>query len=238
MFPLGKVLIQCCRHSSSQQQVKRLIRGQEVTDADEEEWKEYATLMKRQNDGACFIPSATPSASSTSPPSSTAQDATTFQTSIIYSSSAGESPSPSETLSPTETPPPESSPLGFLPDYLTQPESLQDWGAFNKIDWQFFATDYGKTVDCRTDPAYHEERDIDRIKEGPWYPGGEFNLKLFGEDCQYKNSGNNPGRLFCGSKEIECKDDPADKNPSDPNAEKGNYKCGDKTRQPVFTCAY
>lgn len=86
--------------------MKRLIRGREVTDADEEEWKEYAALMKRQNDGVCFMSSATLSASSTSPPSSTTQDPTTLQTSIIPSSSALETPSASGSPPPSETPSP------------------------------------------------------------------------------------------------------------------------------------
>lgn len=143
-----------------------------------------------------------------------------------------------------DSPPPEDPPkgptkaLGIVADFMTQLKSLEGMAAFNKLDWQFFATEYGKTVDCRTDPVYHEERDIDRTKTATWFPGGAFKLKLFGEDCQYKNSGDNPGRLFCGSREIECKDDPADKNPLDLKTKKGNYECGDKTRQPVFTCPY
>jgi hypothetical protein len=32
--------------------------------------------------------------------------------------------------------------------------------------------------------------------------------------------------------------DPADKDPNDSAADKGNYMCGDYTRQPVFVCPY
>jgi hypothetical protein len=105
------------------------------------------------------------------------------------------------------------------------------------LDWQFFTTDYRKKVECRSDWVYHENREW--ATDSPTtYPGGTFNLRLFDEDCQYKNSGDNAGKLFCGDKTIDCVDDPADKNPSDPNADKGSYQCGDKWRQPVFTCAY
>lgn len=105
------------------------------------------------------------------------------------------------------------------------------------LDWQFFATDYGKKIECRSDPVYHEER-----KRAPgdatMYPGGTFNLTLFDEECQYKNSGDNTGKLFCSDKTIDGINDPADKNPSDVHADKGNYRCGEKWRQSVFTCAY
>jgi hypothetical protein len=105
------------------------------------------------------------------------------------------------------------------------------------LDWQFFATDYGKKVECRSDWALRETRKI-APKGSTMHRGGSFNLKLFDQNCQYKNSGDNTGKLYCGDKTIDCVDDPAYKDPSSPTADKGNYKCGNRWRQPVFTCAY
>lgn len=63
-------------------------------------------------------------------------------------------------------------------------------------------------------------------------PGGTFNLRLFDEDCKYNKSGDNTGKLSCGDRAIHCVDDPADKDPLDPTADKGNYRCGLRRRQP------
>ncbi|KAF2004146.1 hypothetical protein P154DRAFT_531827 [Amniculicola lignicola CBS 123094] len=90
---------------------RRLIRGQEVTEANENEWQEHVDLLKREG-GVCPLPSGTPSASSAS------QDPTTFRTSIVPSSvdnppTTTKKPQPSSevpksTPSPTPTPAPPS----------------------------------------------------------------------------------------------------------------------------------
>lgn len=98
------------------------------------------------------------------------------------------------------------------------------------FDWLFLETDYGNGVGCRTDFLLPP-------KTVPWasggavtYPGGTWPLTLDGSDCEYKNSGDNTGKLFCDEIEIGCIDDPAEKN---------EYNCdGGYRRQPVFTCAY
>ncbi|ORY19378.1 hypothetical protein BCR34DRAFT_595350 [Clohesyomyces aquaticus] len=130
--------------------------------------------------------------------------------------------------------------LQILTDFNKNPKNIEEWAW---IDWLFFATDYGTAPECRTDTLYHEERKMDPNDEDhTYYPGGEFPLKMpgFDQDCTYKNNGENAGRLFCPGKEIECKDDPHDKDPSNPEADKGTYDCDDgkKSRQPVFLCEY
>jgi hypothetical protein len=98
------------------------------------------------------------------------------------------------------------------------------------FDWLFLTTDFGKGVGCRTDFLVP-------FKTVPWaaggavtYPGGTWNLNIDGEECQYKNSGNNVGMLFCHGRSITCINDPEEKN---------EYGCGGGyKRQPVFTCAY
>lgn len=126
--------------------------------------------------------------------------------------------------------------LSIATDFLTTLKSLKDLEAFNKLHWLFLATDFGKSVDCRSDLVFTLDMDIDRTKVATWYPNGEYGMQLFGEDCKYQNPGNGAGKLVCGKKEIQCLDDPADQNPSDPKAQKGNHPCGDMTRQPVFVC--
>ena len=62
----------------------------------------------------------------------------------------------------------------------------------------------------------------------------------FDEKCKCINDGNSIGKLFCPSKEIECRDGPHDKNTLDPKANEGNYECkdGKKIRQSVFLYEY
>jgi hypothetical protein len=45
--------------------------------------------------------------------------------------------------------------------------------------------------------------------ENPPWPTGEFKLTVEGLDCTYKNDGKSPGRLFCGGRQIACKEDDA-----------------------------
>ena len=129
--------------------------------------------------------------------------------------------------------------LGILADWNKAPKTIED---ASKVNWLFFATDIGTGVDCRQDPLTSREDTVDLLNDPDhtFYPGGTFELQMPGFDgkCEYKNDGGSTGTLFCPGQEIPCVDDPHDKNPSDPNAEKGNYDCGDKTRQPVFICEY
>lgn len=100
------------------------------------------------------------------------------------------------------------------------------------FDWLFFSTDYGTAPACRTDTAT-DPKTVEFSDTGVTYPGGTWQVDLAGEQCEYKNSGDNPGALFCNGKEIACFDEETDSQP-----DKGEYECGDKKRQPVFTCPY
>ncbi|KAF2260935.1 hypothetical protein CC78DRAFT_384063 [Lojkania enalia] len=129
--------------------------------------------------------------------------------------------------------------LAIATDFMTKLKSAGDLDEFNKLHWKYFQADYGKGAKCRDDTVFDETMDIDRTKAGTYYPKGTKKMKLFDQDCEYTNPGDTPGKLKCGDKEIECIDDPADKDPDDVNAEKGNYPCGDNTtRQPVFICSW
>ncbi|KAF2112801.1 hypothetical protein BDV96DRAFT_649034 [Lophiotrema nucula] len=113
------------------------------------------------------------------------------------------------------------------------------------MDWLFLTADYEKGVECREDFL----RPVDTVpwdtsgttaEDGSTFPGGtrDLDLEIDGQKCQYKNDGDDPGALWCGERIIGCKDDPADKDPNDSSSDKGNYQCGDYTRQPVFVCPY
>lgn len=100
------------------------------------------------------------------------------------------------------------------------------------FDWLFFSIDYDTGAECRTDIAT-EPKTVPFSDTGMTYPGGTWDVDLAGEKCEYKNSGDNPGALFCNGKEIACFDEAGDSEP-----DKGEYECGGKMRQPVFICPY
>lgn len=108
------------------------------------------------------------------------------------------------------------------------------------VDWKFFATDYRKPIGARTDVAL-QDRKILNIDEQV-FPEGTFDMKLFGEACQYRNDGTNTGKLFSGAKVIDCENDPAYEDrpfrdyPEDPGR-KSIWVLGN-IRQPVFACAW
>jgi hypothetical protein len=86
---------------------------------------------------------------------------------------------------PVEEPPKPTKALSITADRWNELESLEDLTRISKIDWQFFATDFGKKVECRTDPVYHEEREVDLSRTDiVYYPGGEFALRLFNQRLQ------------------------------------------------------
>ncbi|KAF1962964.1 hypothetical protein CC80DRAFT_434319 [Byssothecium circinans] len=85
--------------------------------------------------------------------------------------------------------------------------------------WRFFTTKIGHAVGCDQKSELVNEitpegpsdpklpSDVDS-KNMPW-PGGDFKLKIGGQECHYKNNGQNPGRLFCPDREISCTEDSA-----------------------------
>lgn len=107
------------------------------------------------------------------------------------------------------------------------------------MDWLFLEADYEQGVECREDFLRPFET-VPWDESGTTYPGGtkELDLEIDGEVCEYRNDGDDPGALWCGERVIGCLNDPADKDPNDVNAEKGEYQCGDYTRQPVFVCPW
>ena len=107
------------------------------------------------------------------------------------------------------------------------------------MDWLFLEADFEKGVGCREDFLRPFET-VPWDESGTTYPGGtkELDLEIDGEVCEYRNDGDDPGALWCGERVIGCVNDPADKDPEDATSDKGNYQCGDYTRQPVFVCPY
>lgn len=109
--------------------------------------------------------------------------------------------------------------------------------------WKFFGTNYGTPVGCRDDPIRTDERAPrhgELVYEERALPGGEFALDLFGENCTYKNSGDNMGKLFCGDawRTIDCYWDPYD---GYPVYKGGMYWCEFATkvlRRTMMTCPY
>jgi hypothetical protein len=139
-----------------------------------------------------------------------------------------------------ETPKTPTRALGILTEIQIYPPFLQTQVDMDKMYWLFFATDYGKPIECRDNPALTYFMRYDHTKKQLWYPGGEFPLVLFGERCTYRNSGDNVGKLFCGDKAIECFWDPREKDPAIASRSGGSYPCPNSNfaRQTIFTCPY
>lgn len=101
--PFQHQVVQAKKRSvTSSDKDTRLLRGREVTDADEAEWKEYEALMGRQDGDTCARPSNSLSVSSVSSipsPASSMPTPSTFQTtarpSLSDSTSGSSSPPPS-----------------------------------------------------------------------------------------------------------------------------------------------
>ena len=112
-------------------------------------------------------------------------------------------------------------------------------GSWASTTWKFFATEYGQAIGCRTDTV-QDERNTRQDVSKQMFPLGVYGFELFGERCEYRNNGHNPGRLLCGNKNIECTVDPRSTNPPKPNADAmGNYLCEGKfLRHSMFTCPY
>jgi hypothetical protein len=105
----------------------------------------------------------------------------------------------------------------------------------SSFSWLFFSNDVGNKVECRTDTAT-APKEVPFSSTGTTYPEGTWDLDVGnGQHCSY-TSENNPGKLVCGDKTIDCVNDAADTDPGNPTANKGEYDCGDKKRQPVFSC--
>ncbi|KAF1994058.1 hypothetical protein P154DRAFT_586974 [Amniculicola lignicola CBS 123094] len=85
--------------------------------------------------------------------------------------------------------------------------------------WTFYTTTVGKAVgscgETEGEKLTPEEgstnvklpAEVAGNTDNPPWPGGSFKLKIEGEECEYKNDGTNPGRLFCPQREIYCKEE-------------------------------
>jgi hypothetical protein len=91
--------------------------------------------------------------------------------------------------------------LSIVADFTTAGEGLEHF------KWLFFSTPYMSSVSCRTNYLISETAPRLTYPERAW-PGGSFDLFLFGETCTYKNDGHSVGKLFCaGDKQVECKNE-------------------------------
>jgi hypothetical protein len=126
--------------------------------------------------------------------------------------------------------------LVIIGEQLKNLRTPSDIVTFRTAYWNFFTTDYGKPIGCRMDPIHVETRPKNPAKNGLLYPNGEIPLQVFGEKCTYKNSGDNEGKLWCGSRGITCVYSP-NNNPPTPGRPDNFYTCkADWVRQQVIEC--
>ncbi|KAH5421018.1 hypothetical protein HBI46_082250 [Parastagonospora nodorum] len=101
-------------------------------------------------------------------------------------------------------------------------------GADVDNSWRFYTANVGRGIGCDqigsdvpneikpegpSDPKMPSNMDPEKL---PW-PAGEFKLRVADQECHYRNNGQNPGRLFCPDREIECLEEAAKR--------KGSEKC-------------
>ena len=197
---------------------RRLMRGRNVIKIREHESEKYGTLVQRGNTGKCSRARATPSITisrlATPKTSFTSVASSNTASSHVSSASSGiDSHSVpqsrfSSTPTATASTPPHPHYSRALTINIEVPNSRAGFGA--KSRWRFYAADYGKAVHCDDEDIdvphpYAPEHSLDGNK----FPGGTWKLKMWDEDCEYKNSGDNLGMLFCGARQIRCFDDPS-----------------------------
>ena len=86
----------------------------------------------------------------------------------------------------------------------------QDGDHFN---WVFYETTRGQTGGCNTDkkPVFKGPEFTGVDIEEPPHPSGDYVMQIWGQQCEWRGNGENPGILICGNKEFSC-------NRADPNA--------------------
>jgi hypothetical protein len=116
---------------------------------------------------------------------------------------------------PSDDKPPKGKSLSIA--MVTQVDSHSGGASYN-AQWHFFTTSVGHEVSCDSSsdtqvseissqgPSDAKANFGGDHKNLPW-PAGVYNLNIEGEDCQYRNDGTNPGRLFCPKREISCTED-------------------------------
>jgi hypothetical protein len=111
----------------------------------------------------------------------------------------------------------------------------------NENKWLFFVVDRGVSPLCKKEndalAAFNAKDSPTLVDEAPW-PGGVYKLKIQGlGDCEYKNSGNDPGALWCSGKAISCNEENMKS-----KGEKGTKTCatGDLSIQhhPIAYCEW
>ncbi|PVH92050.1 hypothetical protein DM02DRAFT_701765 [Periconia macrospinosa] len=117
-------------------------------------------------------------------------------------------------------------------------------GATVDSTWNFFTTPVGKAVgscgETEGEKLIPEEgstndklpSDVAGKTDNPPWPTGSFKLKIEGQECEYKNDGSNPGRLFCPKKEISCQED------SMKSKKEGSLRCGQGFFHAVVYCDF
>jgi hypothetical protein len=96
--------------------------------------------------------------------------------------------------------------------------------------WRFFPTYYQKAVGCQPHDVNVVQKIVPKVDGKPYHVDGiTVPLDLFGNFCEYKNSGGTYGTLWCGKTGIKCKED-----------DHTTKDCGTDTdkfsRQAVFVC--
>jgi hypothetical protein len=126
-------------------------------------------------------------------------------------------PTPSRAAGPPSAPRPQVSsapvlPVGGKAISIIFQQSLDQSGALTN-SWLIFGINHGQSAVCWDPESAKAQKvtggDHTTIDNPPW-PGGEGDMEikdLDGMDCQYKNRGLNPGRLWCGERQFECKED-------------------------------
>ena len=151
---------------------------------------------------------------------------------------------------PPSQPQPSSSPPQPAPPAPAQPSRalgvVVDFkdptlGKQTELEWHFMDLSYGEKADCKpgvktvkTPPGPINTEPNFLYRPAGLSFGGTVSLDLNGRKCEYKNSGGNEGKLFCGDRTIDCKVDPGVKVP----LKIGEYPCRGVLRTPMYTCPY
>jgi hypothetical protein len=174
------------RSSSTVNKEIRILRGIEVEDIDEEEWKEFEGLMSLQESGSCAVSSRSNLASSATPTksdsalSSSTQGLSTLQT-ILLTSSSGVSSTPQGVPASTGVPAATPTPVG--PSTPSRAVSIimkntTEVGSSRTDSLLFLETLYRSQVDGCNDPWFHIHSElkhtdsvVDVITYPPWPEG-------------------------------------------------------------------
>lgn len=122
---------------------------------------------------------------------------------------AAAAPPPPPPASPSPSPSPAPPPLPTKAMTIMLEQVLFEVGPEN--NWVFYRNDPGTTADpCpEQNPAQVKEVDtsFDYNIDDPPFPSGEWDVRIYDEDCKFSSDGNGPGKLSCpGNDNIECRE--------------------------------